>query len=269
MTHSPTAENSAVLRAFHLQSAVGAVKAWAATSPTAKLVVTMLKERAHATGVIMAAAAAIDATMGLGRVQERVDSASTRLRQVRMTLKASTPVQQRVLCGKLRSSRRGGRRPGARSDNHVSSRPAALASERLAARMLSSARQGRRPQSFEERRRSAQQRCCTARRCVRYTILAIVLVGAAWVFTGGRGDEGRDPDAVRETRRRGATLREREARHETPDAPDGAKLEAWIAEMTDAEERASAAARRKLAEGGGDGAPPGAAAPERPDAKSR
>ena len=135
--------------------------------------------------------------------------------------------------------------------------------------MLSSARQGRRPQSFEERRRSAQQRCCTARRCVRYTILAIVLVGAVWFFTGGRGDEGRDPDAVRETRRRGATLREREARHETPDAPDGAKLEAWIAEMTDAEERASAAARRKLAEGGGDGAPPGAAAPERPDAKPR
>lgn len=65
MTHSPTAENSAVLRAFHLQSAVGAVKAWAATSPTAKLVVTMLKERAHATGVIMAAAAAIvDGAMG-------------------------------------------------------------------------------------------------------------------------------------------------------------------------------------------------------------
>ena len=79
MTHSPTAENSAVLRAFHLQSAVGAVKAWAATSPTAKLVVTMLKERAHATGVIMAAAAAI--VDGAGRLydavarRQRVDAA--------------------------------------------------------------------------------------------------------------------------------------------------------------------------------------------------
>ena len=80
MTHSPTAENSAVLRAFHLQSAVGAVKAWAATSPTAKLVVTMLKERAHATGVIMAAAAAIVDRAGATRrrtsASQRVDAAS-------------------------------------------------------------------------------------------------------------------------------------------------------------------------------------------------
>ena len=95
MTHSPTAENSAVLRAFHLQSAVGAVKACAATSPTAKLVVTMLKERAHATGVIMAAAAAIvDATMGRDDAvarRQRVGAASASASDALPA--AQTPVQ--------------------------------------------------------------------------------------------------------------------------------------------------------------------------------